>query len=83
MEISAEARKIEASHGGSITKKRMTPEIRATTLAIAAKTMLTVRSWCIRSLGEFTMRTLSRRSKTSVGLSLSGRGNWEQFGDLN
>ena len=47
MEISAEARKIEASHGGSITKKRMTPEIRATTLAMAAKTMLTVRSWAI------------------------------------
>ena len=83
MEISAEARKIEASHGGSITKKRMTPEIRATTLAIAAKTMLTVRSWAIGDLAELGLWTLSRRSMTSVGLSLSGRGNWEQFGDLN
>jgi len=47
IEISAEARKIEARNGGSITKNRMTPETNATTLAIIAKTTLTVRSCAI------------------------------------
>ena len=50
IEISAEARKIEARNGGSITKNRMTPETSATTLAIIAKTMLTVRSCVIARL---------------------------------
>ena len=47
IEISAEARKIEARNGGSITKNRITPETSATTLAIIAKTTLTVRSCAI------------------------------------
>jgi hypothetical protein len=50
MAIEAEARKIEARNGGSITKKRMKPATTATTLAIIAKTMLTVRSWVIARL---------------------------------
>jgi hypothetical protein len=47
MAIEAEARKIEARNGGSITKNRMKPATIATTLAIIAKTMLTVRSCVI------------------------------------
>ena len=44
IEINADARKIEARNGGSITKNKITPETSATTLAIIAKTTLTVRS---------------------------------------
>ena len=47
MAIEAAARKTEARNGGSITKNRMKPEPIATTLAIIAKTMLTVRNWFI------------------------------------
>jgi hypothetical protein len=50
MAIDAEARKIEARNGGSITKNRMKPATSATTLAIMAKTMLTVRSCVIARL---------------------------------
>jgi len=47
MAIEAEARKIEARNGGSITKNRMKPATSATTLAIIAKIMLTVRNCLI------------------------------------
>ena len=50
MAIEAEARKIEARNGGSITKNRMKPATNATTLAIIAKTMLTVRNCAIANL---------------------------------
>ena len=50
MAIEAEARKIEARNGGSITKNRMKPATIATTLATIAKTMLTVRSCVIANL---------------------------------
>ena len=50
MAIEAEARKIEARIGGSITKNRMKPATSATTLAIIAKIMLTVRSCVIARL---------------------------------
>ena len=50
IEISAEARKIDARNGGSITKNRMKPATTATTLAIIAKTMLTVRNCVIARL---------------------------------
>ena len=50
MAMEAEARKIEARNGGSITKKRMKPATTATMLAIIAKTMLTVRSCVIARL---------------------------------
>jgi hypothetical protein len=47
MAIEAEARKIEARNGGSITKNKMKPAISATTLATIAKIMLTVRNCLI------------------------------------
>ena len=47
MAIEAEARKIEARNGGSITKNRMKPATSATTLAMIAKIMLTVRNCLI------------------------------------
>ena len=47
MAIEAEARKIEARNGGSITKNKMKPATTATTLAIIAKIMLTVRNCLI------------------------------------
>ena len=47
MAIEAEARKIEARNGGSITKNRMKPATSATTLAIIAKIILTVRNCLI------------------------------------
>ena len=50
MAIEAEARKIEARNGGSITKNRMKPATIATMLAIIAKIMLTVRSCVIARL---------------------------------
>ena len=50
MAIEAEARKIEARNGGSITKNRMKPATSATTLAIIAKTMLALRSCVIARL---------------------------------
>ena len=62
--IEAEARKIEARNGGSITKNRMKPATTATTLAIIAKTMLTVRSCVIARLpiaGRETIRLTPRR----------------------
>jgi hypothetical protein len=64
MAMEAEARKIEARNGGSITKNRMKPATTATTLAIIAKTMLTVRSWVIARLsvaGRETNRLTPRR----------------------
>lgn len=48
--IEAEARKIEARNGGSITKNRMKPATSATTLAIIAKIMLTMRNCVIAIL---------------------------------
>ncbi len=48
--IEAEARKIDARNGGSITENRMKPATSATTLAIIANTMLTVRSCAIANL---------------------------------
>ena len=48
--IEAEARKIEARNGGSITKNRMKPATIATMLATIAKIMLTVRNCAIASL---------------------------------
>ncbi len=50
MAISAEARKIDARNGGSNRKNRTKPATIATTLAIIAKTMLTVRSCAIANL---------------------------------
>ena len=50
MAIEAEARKIEARNGGSITKNRMKPATIATMLATIAKIMLTVRNCAIASL---------------------------------
>ena len=50
MAIEAEARKIDARNGGSITKNRMKPATSATTLAIIAKTMLALRSCVIARL---------------------------------
>jgi hypothetical protein len=50
MAIEAEARKIDARNGGSITKNRMKPATSATTLATIAKTILTVRSCAIADL---------------------------------
>jgi|HubBroStandDraft_2_1064218.scaffolds.fasta_scaffold28180_1 hypothetical protein len=47
MAIEAEARKIEARNGGSITKNKMKPATSATTLAIIAKIILTVRNCLI------------------------------------
>ncbi len=59
MAIEAEARKIEARNGGSITKNKMKPATTATTLAIIAKIMLTVRNCLIAA----------RRIETSGGLN--------------
>ena len=50
MAIEAEARKIDARNGGSITKNRMKPATSATMLAIIAKTMLALRNCVIASL---------------------------------
>jgi len=50
MAIEAEARKIEARNGGSITKNRMKPATSATTLAIIAKDHVTVRNCAIANL---------------------------------
>ena len=59
MAIEAEARKIEARNGGSITKNKMKPAITAMTLAIIAKIMLTVRNCLIAA----------RNTETSGGLN--------------
>ncbi len=59
MAIEAEARKIEARNGGSITKNKMKPATMATTLAIIAKIMLTVRNCLIAA----------RRMETIGGLN--------------
>ena len=73
MAIEAEARNIEARNGGSITKNRMKPATTATTLAIIAKTMLTVRSCVIARLpiaGHETNRLTPRRIRVyAVGTS--------------
>ena len=45
--MTAQARKIDARKGGSMTKKRIEPEMIANTLATMATTILTVRSWAI------------------------------------
>ena len=58
MAIDAEARKIDARTGGSITKNRMNPATIATTLAIIAKTMLTVRNCAIAELPDFGRETI-------------------------
>ena len=50
MAIDADAKKIDARNGGSITKNRMKPATSATMLAIIAKIMLTVRSCAIAGL---------------------------------
>jgi len=50
MAIEAEARKIEARNGGSITKNRMKPATSATTLATIAKTILTLRNCTIAAI---------------------------------
>ena len=50
MAIDADAKKIDARNGGSITKNRMKPATSATMLAIIAKIMLTVRSCAIANL---------------------------------
>ena len=59
MAIEAKARKIKARNGGSITKNKMKPATTATTLAIIAKIMLTVRNWLIAA----------RNAETSGGLN--------------
>ena len=66
MAIEAEARKIEARNGGSTTKNRMKPATSATTLAIIAKIMLTVRSCVIARVpvaGRETTRLTPRRTR--------------------
>ena len=59
MAIAAEARKIEARNGGSITKNKMKPATSATTLAIIATTTLTVRNWFIAGRKLETSEVLS------------------------
>src|SRR5208283_2779894 len=49
--ITADARKIEARNGGSITKKRMAPLTNATIDATIATARLTLRNWFIRLCG--------------------------------
>ena len=71
MAIEAEARKIEARNGGSITKNRMKPATSATTLAIVAKIMLTVRSCAIADL---QIALTPRRSRVyAVGSTSTSR----------
>jgi hypothetical protein len=48
--IAAQARKIDARNGGSITKNNIVPEINASTLAMIATTIETVRSCLIAEL---------------------------------
>ena len=59
MAIEAEARKIEARNGGSITKNKMKPATTATTLAIIAKIMLTVRNCLIAASNTETIGGLN------------------------
>lgn len=59
MAIEAEARKIEARNGGSITKNKMKPATTATTLAVIAKIMLTVRNCLIASRNAETIGGLN------------------------
>lgn len=86
MAIEAEARKIEARNGGSITKNRMKPATIATMLAIIAKIMLTVRSCAIANLprrGRATIRLTPGRSRVyAVGSSYSAP-NAVRLGVLN
>jgi hypothetical protein len=63
MAIEAEARKIEARNGGSITKNKMKPATIATTLAIIAKTMLTLRNCLTANLP----RTRPQTSRLTPG----------------
>jgi len=60
----AEARKIDARNGGSITKNRIAPDSSATMLEIIAQNMLTVRSWFIARprTRAADMKRLTRRA---------------------
>ena len=86
MAIDAEARNIDARNGGSITKNRMKPATTATTLAIIAKTMLTVRSCAIANLPRRRRATFrltpTRRPVYAVGSS-NGPLHDDRLGVLN
>ena len=64
--LNADARKIDAKNGGSITKKRIAPEISATMLAAIANPRLTLRSCAIAIHRQAPQTTLLTPSLSRV-----------------